>query len=275
MNIVLTGKPGIGKSSVVSNFIKGFDGTTIWMLTRELLDDNRQRAGFISSTSASVERLISHKTDIKSDTIIGSNHVDMVAVKEILDAIKHTAETSTADVVVLDEIGPIQLTEPAFLEEFDDLFNGKTNLLASVHFDDERLTKYRQSPDAINITVTEDNRDTLPEILKFIFSNLKEYGALTANTKRLANSLAQGYIEKGQWTQLNKLFTKGIDYYGDNRVSQVSPTQWSVAGEHGTYVVNVSDNQYSCNCDLYLGLNQYANNPGECSHIQSVKLLRS
>ncbi|MDB5181059.1 MAG: hypothetical protein JWO54_822 [Candidatus Saccharibacteria bacterium] len=275
MNIILTGKPGIGKSTVIGTYIKSFGSTSLWMLTTEVLGESGQRVGFKSTTSTGHKRLVSHKSDIHSDVMIGSNNVDTVALNEILSIIKDEVDNTNPDMIILDEIGPIQLSDTTFIDVFDKIFESNINLLASVHINDERLSKYRQSPSAINISVSETNRNELPEIIEYIFSHHNGFNSLDNDRKIIINGLAEHYVETNQTVQLNKLYTNAIPYFIDNQITQLDSAHWNVLGKHGSYTVTDNDDQYSCICNLYLGKNEYLHSSGDCSHIQAVMLFRN
>jgi len=136
MNIILTGKPGIGKSTAIATYIKSFGSNALWMLTTEVLGQSGQRVGFKSATSTGHKRLVSHKSDIHSDVMIGSNYVDTVALHEIVSIINDEVQNSNPDMIILDEIGPIQLSDITFIKVFDTIFESNINLLASMHIYD-------------------------------------------------------------------------------------------------------------------------------------------
>jgi len=272
MKILITGQPGVGKSTVIEGLIDAFRQSSVWMLTREILDDEGQRAGFVTTTSTGKHRLISHKRDIVSDVLVGSNRVDISALKDALGDILNEAINTKPSIVILDEIGPIQLTDTEFIQKMDSLYNSDVTLIATMHVDDHRLKKYRESPIAIRIFVSENNRDILPKLLQLIISRRAQYDTLEVNEKYVANYLIESYLEMKKVMQLKKLLRNAIPYVLQNKVTQLDPSHWSVAGNHGSYEVTISED-YICTCDLFLGKNAYSNNPGECSHIQAVKIL--
>jgi len=275
MNIILTGKPGIGKSTAIATYIKSFGSNALWMLTTEVLGQSGQRVGFKSATSTGHKRLVSHKSDIHSDVMIGSNYVDTVALHEIVSIINDEVQNSNPDMIILDEIGPIQLSDITFIKVFDTIFESNINLLASMHIYDERLMKYRQSPGAINVSVSEKNRDELPEIIEYIFSHHNSFNSLNNDRKIIVNGLTEHYVETNQMVQLKKLYTNAIPYFINNKISQLDSTHWNVIGKHGSYAVTDGEGRYSCICNLYLGKNEYLRNAGDCSHIQATMLFRN
>ena len=272
MKILLTGQPGIGKSTVIDECARAFPGLAVWMLTREVLDTAGRRIGFTSSTSSGHRQLVSHKFAISSDTIVGSNRVDVAALQEILNNLFDAIAATQPTFVMIDEVGSIQLSDPEFSNKFEALFKSTTNLLATLHAGEPQLEEYRNSPHAIHITVSQENRGRLPNLLHTLMVHHRRYNQLTTHQQPVVNNLLENYIEKNNSLQLEKLLNNAISYVAQGRVVRTSPTHWSVAGNHGSHEVAKGET-FTCDCDLFLGNNEYAATPGECSHIQAVKIV--
>src|SRR5258707_499529 len=94
MIILLTGKPGIGKSTIIEKLIALHKEPAAWVVTSAILrPELGDRGGFAATNSAGIRRIISHKTDIKSDVVVGENHVDLAAVNAMFaDALEEATK---------------------------------------------------------------------------------------------------------------------------------------------------------------------------------------
>lgn len=273
MKILLSGKPGAGKTTVLDQFIKNLREPATWMLTREVLNDTGDRVGFASTTSSGTAKLISHKTEISSDIVVGTNHIDLHALREVLSDVL-AAKNEKHHLIILDEIGPIQLANPDFLDKFDHLNKDSNDMIASIHSTEAKLEEYRNSQDAIHIYVTPANRAMLPTILRLIVEGRSEYNKLATSQKLLVNRLVETYLKHSQILQLEKLMKNTIPYVNGAKIIPNDNSTWTVAGYHGQHEVTKRDT-YDCTCDLYLGRRKYAEKQGECSHIQAVKIFNA
>jgi len=63
-------------------------------------------------------------------------------------------------------------------------------LLATIHYQDERLETYRQSPAALLLAVNLVNRDNLPEMLEEMITHRQVFDKLDHPQKKLCSGLA-------------------------------------------------------------------------------------
>lgn len=270
MIVLLTGKPGSGKSTVAERFIHAHPNAR-WVVTKSIPRDDGWRAGFEAHRYDGTIRVVSHKTDIHSDVIIGKNHVDLQAVEDMFGNVLQQVGSSTG-LAIIDEIGPIQLLSSRFASALEHALNGNGPLLATIHYTDERLAKYRDDHRHIVITVNQANRDNLPEVLATLFSQGAEIDQIAPNSRRIVSQLLQSYIDSSATIQLRKLLSNAIPYVAHGKVQAIQHGVWSVTGNHGAHTVSLSGNSLVCDCDLFTGQGKYHGNPGECSHIQAIKI---
>ena len=136
MIILLTGQPGAGKSTVIEKFIALNKEPADWVVTTGIPRPQfGERGGFIAANSNGEKRVISHKTDIQSNIVIGENHVDLTAVGAMFANALDKAAGSGA-LTIIDEVGPIQLLSPAFTASLEHVFRGTGNMVATIHYND-------------------------------------------------------------------------------------------------------------------------------------------
>ncbi|MGY5853494.1 MAG: nucleoside-triphosphatase [Candidatus Thorarchaeota archaeon] len=160
MNILLTGTPGIGKSTIIQKVLESI-GTAraagFWTL--EIRIDG-QRVGFSMQT---VDGVVGTLADINlrdgprvGKYVVSVAHVDEVAIPAMRRA------RATDCVIIIDEIASMELKSPRFAPEVRKcLDTGRvlgTLQLRKGEFQDE----VRSRPDVRIIDVTFENRDSLP-----------------------------------------------------------------------------------------------------------------
>ncbi len=273
MIILLTGKPGAGKSTVIEKFIALNKEPARWVVTSAILrPELGDRGGFVAANSDGVRRVISHKTDIASDVVVGENHVDLAAVDVMFANALDKATKSQGGLTIVDEIGPIQLLSPAFTAALGRVFDSPADLVVTIHYNDERLAVYRNAARNLVLEVTTNNRDELPSVLVFITRNRAAYNALSASRQELVGQFIRRYVASGWVLQIKKLMGNALLYVTQGLVTQEDTTHWSVRGKRGMYHVVQAAANLTCTCDLYAGRGIYAHNAGECSHIQAVAI---
>ena len=170
--IFLTGEPGTGK-------------TTVLRKTAELLEARGLKVGGMASkeirgagsrTGFSVENLATHEQGVLAE--VGSRvgpHVGKYTVNlhdlEMIGITAIQAAIQTADVVLIDELGPMELRSQRFVESVENALKSQKHVLGTIH-------KHANHPLAMNVRlnvenvileVTFKNRNDLPnEILAAI-----------------------------------------------------------------------------------------------------------
>ncbi len=167
--LLLTGIPGIGKTTVILKVAEALKTAGVnvgGMISREVREGSA-RVGFeIMDLANNNCDWLAH-TNQKTGPKIGKYHVKMEGLEKIgATAIKSAVEK--CDVVVIDEIGPMELVSQNFKQEVRRALDSKKLVLAIVHAKaEDPLIKYaKQSNEAVLYTVSSENRDILPEKIK-------------------------------------------------------------------------------------------------------------
>jgi nucleoside-triphosphatase len=152
-NILITGNPGVGKTTLIQNIISKLNISAGGFYTAEVRDENGKRWGFkiISldgreDVLASVE-LISQRKVSKYGVDVAA--VDRIGVTAIRDAL------SRDDVVVIDEIGRMELTSEQFRDVVMEALDSPKPVLGTIAIRDTSLArkiKKRQDTRVIKLT---------------------------------------------------------------------------------------------------------------------------
>jgi nucleoside-triphosphatase len=158
-NILLTGPPRCGKSTVIEELVKGIQRPVIGFFTREIREKGR-RVGFAVITLDGKEGILAHE-ESKSPRRVGKygvniDELDRIAVPSVIPR--------TADpMVIIDEIGKMECLSPLFRETLIRTLDSANPVIGSIA---ERgnpfIEKIKTRKDVFLVTVSERNRDSLP-----------------------------------------------------------------------------------------------------------------
>jgi nucleoside-triphosphatase len=166
--VFLTGIPSVGKSTVVRKVAERVqqDGVKVGGMISADLRSGSARVGFeIRDLMTGNLGVLAHVNQTTGPRI-GRFHVkdedlDRIGAEAILSAIKH------ADLIVIDEVGPMELTSPRFKDAVRDALACDKALLGTVHrsAQDPLVQAIRTDRTVEVIEVTRQNRDSLPNVL--------------------------------------------------------------------------------------------------------------
>ncbi len=168
--ILVTGPPGIGKTSILRRTVKELEKreyTVGGMFCRDVREGGI-RVGFeIKDISTGQRGWLAH-VNLPTGPTVGKYHVnltdlDVISAGSILDALRNV------DILAVDEIGPMELLSPAFSRALIKAVEGSKPLIGTIH--------YRLSNSLVNnIKAREDT-----EIIKVTYSNREGLHNLIAN----------------------------------------------------------------------------------------------
>jgi len=173
INILLTGKPGVGKTTVIKKIIEKYKKNIGGFYTEEIREKGN-RVGFRIKNTDGEEGLLSH-IDIKSKFKVGKYSVNIRDIDRIgVDSINRALNNDEMDIIVIDEIAKMEL----FSENFKNVVLSSLNsskIVVGVIQDKniEFLNRIRERKDVKIISITYQNRDEIAEdIFKIIRYNL-------------------------------------------------------------------------------------------------------
>jgi nucleoside-triphosphatase len=171
-NILLTGRPGVGKTTALMAAVKLLGGSAGGFYTEEIREKG-ERTGFNIVTLSGERRVMASKT-FKSAHRVGKYGVDVeaidaTAVAAIEDAIKNK------DLIVIDEIGKMELFSQGFRDTvIIALDSNKPVIGVIVKNHHEFADRIKDRDDVSLIEVTMENRDDVPALLKARVEKLRK-----------------------------------------------------------------------------------------------------
>lgn len=176
IKIGITGLPGAGKTHALLKVIEMLEAEEMkvgGMITEPIIEDNK-RLGFYVIDWQTKRKAVLASTDIKSKVMVGKFGVDLSVLEEIgVEAIKKACEA--ADVVVIDEVGKMEVESEKFVEAVKGALEIEKPLLLTLHKKSRNplLQDIRRRDDVRILEVTPINRNLLPyKIMKLMKGEL-------------------------------------------------------------------------------------------------------
>jgi nucleoside-triphosphatase len=162
--LLLTGNPGVGKTTVLMKVVKALKERGIHvggMISREVREGGT-RVGFeILDLTGSRRGWLAHVNQ-KNGPQVGKYRVNMedlngIGAQAITDAVEN------CDVVAIDEIGPMELFSEKFKEAVRKALKSSKLVLAVVHWkaQDTLINEAKKREDAETTAVTLENRESI------------------------------------------------------------------------------------------------------------------
>ena len=161
--ILLTGRPGVGKTTIVNRVYEHYskNGFKIEGLTTREVREGGARTGFkITDLSSGQEGWLAKK-DLGSGPRVGSYVVVSHDLEKIGVPALERSISGAADLVIVDEIGPMEMTSVSFRSSISRVLNGYRAVVATVKFGSrypEVETILRKS---LHWEITKDNREAI------------------------------------------------------------------------------------------------------------------
>lgn len=185
-NVLVTGRPGVGKTTAVLKAVEELRkrGYTVGgFVTREERVGGR-RAGFtmvdlVRGEQAYLARVGEGWPRI-GKYVVFVQELERLGVTAILNAIDQ------ADIVVIDEIGPMELLSRKFKQAVLRALESQKPVLATIHYrasEDDFGKAVLRRGDCRVVTVTEANRERAPQdIVKLVLDSLALLRARSGNS---------------------------------------------------------------------------------------------
>jgi nucleoside-triphosphatase len=166
--LLLTGSPGVGKTTVLMKTVSALKekGCCVGgMISREAREGGT-RVGFeILDLSSGRRGWLAHVNQ-KSGPQVGKYRVNLEDLNSI-GAQAVTEAVENCDVVAVDEVGTMELFSAKFKEAVQKALESRKPVLAVVHGKarDKLINEAKSRQDSETFTVTQENRNKLPETI--------------------------------------------------------------------------------------------------------------
>jgi len=179
--ILLTGRPGVGKTTVIRKVLARWEGGAGGFYTEEIREEGR-RTGFRLVTLDGARGILA-SVNISSPYRVGKYGVDLHDLEEVgVEALNRAVEQagvsllvvdeahrsrrgpSRMDLIVIDEVGRMELFSPAFREAVERALGSPKLVLGTVMAGSHPwVDAIKARPEVNLVEVTTLNRSTLPE----------------------------------------------------------------------------------------------------------------
>ena len=172
VKIGLSGLPGVGKTTTLIKTINILEeeGYIVGgMITEEVKEKNRRVGFYIYDWMNKTKKIFAHK-DFDTRRRVGKYGIDIEILEEVgLKALEDAVEK--ADIIVIDEIGKMEVESKRFVNMVRDILDMDKHLIITLHKKSRNplLQEIRRRDDIRMLEVTPINRNLLPfKIVKLI-----------------------------------------------------------------------------------------------------------
>lgn len=130
MNIFLTGQPGSGKTTLVKQVLKDVDGEVGGFFTPEMRESG-ERIGFRLEDVDTDKEGILASVNVDEGPSVSKYRVNIDDLDDFSERLRERMKGK--DIVVIDEIGVMELYSDKFKELLDEVLNSEVTLLATLH----------------------------------------------------------------------------------------------------------------------------------------------
>ena len=163
--LLLEGRPGIGKSTLARRLLALLQqaGVPVAGFTTAELRTGGRREGFVVEAVSGARGILAH-VDLPGPPRVGRYGVELATFERV--ALPALRAPRIGGVVVVDELGKMELASAAFRAAVTELFGRDVAVVATVHLGHHRFTDaLKRRPDIRVVQVTDGTRDALPEQL--------------------------------------------------------------------------------------------------------------
>jgi len=163
----LTGPPGCGKTTAILRIVNELKKRGVrveGMYTQELREGGR-RIGFIIKRITGGEGTLAHVRFREGPRlgryVVNLRDLEAIGVSALVDGLKE------AEVIVVDEVGPMELFSQRFREAVEQLISSDKNAIITVHYRsrDPLVIKVKKTAGKNLIILNRENRDQIPAII--------------------------------------------------------------------------------------------------------------
>jgi len=162
-NILLTGPPGIGKSTLIERIVSGIQRPVTGFFTREIREKGK-RVGFSIVTLDGRKGVLAHR-DVRGPFRVGKYGVNVEDIDRV--AVPSMIPSGPDVIVVIDEIGKMECFSSLFRESLMRVLDSENPVIGSIALrGGSFIERVKAREDVSLIEVTERNRDELINLIK-------------------------------------------------------------------------------------------------------------
>jgi len=168
MLIFLTGRPGVGKTSVLKRVLDLLieRGLSVGGMVSSEIREGEARVGFeVVDVSSGRRGILAHIRQSRGPKVgryaVNLEDLAVVGAGAIKEAVRR------AEVIVVDEVGPMELFSSEFREAVEEALSSRKTMVGTLHYRarGRLLDRIRTNPASTIIEVTPDNRERLPQTI--------------------------------------------------------------------------------------------------------------
>jgi nucleoside-triphosphatase len=158
-NVLLTGRPGCGKTTLIKRVVNKLAQPVGGFYTEEIRESG-ERVGFKIVTLDGQEAVFAH-VDFRTSERLGKYGLNLFALETIAVAALRAALRAW-QLVVIDEIGPMEIRSRIFCDVVNEALDGGAPILGTITARSFPFTDtIKKRPDVIMIEVRLENREGL------------------------------------------------------------------------------------------------------------------
>jgi nucleoside-triphosphatase len=161
--ILLTGRPGVGKTTLVNRVYEHYSkhGFKIEGLTTREVREGGARTGFMITDLSSGQEGWLAKKDLGTGPRVGSYIVVSDDLEKIGVAALERSINGPADLVIVDEIGPMEMTSASFRNSISKVLIGRKTVIATVKFGSRYPEVENTRRRSLQWEITKENRESI------------------------------------------------------------------------------------------------------------------
>lgn len=159
-NILLTGKPGIGKTTAIRRIVEGLKTNSVGGFWSTEIRENRRRVGFAIETLSGKTGILAH-VNIEHGPRVSKYRVNVQAINSIaVPELMITRETGK--IIIIDEIATMELFSQPFLDEVYKCLDTRCVVGTIQDRSSLLIDGIKSRNDVEVLELTQGNRETIP-----------------------------------------------------------------------------------------------------------------
>lgn len=168
LRIAVTGKPGIGKTTLCLTVFRALmkEKRISGFITREVRENNVRKGFKLINLNTGEEKWLAH-VKIRSNVRVGKYGVDIPSI----DKFSVNLDWETADLLIIDEIGPMELKSKEFINMVERILTSNKSCLFSIHLRSKHPLLERIRKEFEVIVIDERNRNAAADRIVHLIKN--------------------------------------------------------------------------------------------------------